>query len=87
MDLTPQGEPPSRGARWCPSCAEWVEHLRGRRRCHCGTAVVRQVQVEKPRAGELRPGVVAEFADPRDRYEPVRELAEMRARLMVSTRP
>jgi hypothetical protein len=81
--LTPDGEPPSRGARWCPSCHVWIEsaELRGRRRCWCGTAVVRPAFVSKLKAGELRPGIVAEFADPRDRYDPTRVLTELRARL------
>jgi len=82
MDLTPIGEPPSRSARWCPRCQVWKPHC-GNRRCACGTAVVRPARVERSRPGELRPGVVGEFADPRDRYDPSRELAELRARLAV----
>lgn len=82
MDLNPVGEPPSRSARWCPACQRWIVFQFGRRRCaSCGTAVVRPAKAEQPRPGELRPGVVAEFADPRDRYDPSRELAELRARL------
>lgn len=82
MDLTPIGTPPSRFARWCPRCCAWLEHT-GARRCLCGTALVRQGKAEKPRPGELRPGIVGEFADMRDRYDPSRELAELRARLTV----
>jgi len=78
--LTPDSDPPTRGSRWCPRCRLWYE-LRGRRRCGCGAALVRQPFRTTPKAGELRPGVVAEFADPRDRYDPQRELAELRARL------
>lgn len=82
--LTPDGDPPSRGARWCPSCREWRTELRGRRRCLCGTAVVRQPFQSKPKAGELRPGVVAEFADPRDSDDPIWELEALRARLKAA---
>lgn len=84
MDLTPIGEPPSRSARWCPRCQCWYPYAGGRRRCAvCAAAFVRPTKVEEPRPGELRPGVVAEFADIRDRYDPSRELAELRARLTV----
>lgn len=66
--LTPEGEPPTRGARWCPSCRMWVTQLNGRLRCFCGAAVVRPGYRPRHREpGELRPGVVAEFEDPRDR--------------------
>lgn len=86
MTLVPIGDPPSRRARWCPSCAVWIETRR--RRCHCGTAVVRPpFRSKKPRAGELRPGIVAEFADPRDDYDPTPVLAALRARLQEPTRP
>lgn len=84
MDLTPVGEPPSRSARWCPRCQVWDTQARGRRRCVlCGAALIRpMVRERKPKPWELRPGVVAEFSDPRDRHEPgARALAEMRARL------
>lgn len=85
--LTPIGDPPTRSARWCPKCHCWVVFQFGRRRCQaCGTAVVRPVKAEKPKLGELRPGIIAEFADPRDRYDPTRELAELRARLKQSAR-
>jgi hypothetical protein len=68
LDLTPDGEPPTRSHRWCPSCRMWVTHLNGSRRCWCGAAVVRQGFRSRHREpGELRPGVVAEFTDPRDR--------------------
>jgi hypothetical protein len=81
QQLTPDGNPPSRFARWCPACRSWYTHT-GSRRCGvCGTALVRQAKIEKPKPGELRPGIVAEFADPRDRYDPARELATLRARL------
>jgi hypothetical protein len=67
MDLTPEGEPPTVWARWCPSCRLWVTHINGRRRCWCGAAVVRLGYRPRHREpGELRPGVVAEFDDPRD---------------------
>jgi len=71
MDLTPEGDPPTRTARWCPSCRMWVEYLSGRRRCFCGAAVLRPAyRSRRPRErGELRPGVVAEFEDPRDRLK------------------
>lgn len=82
MDLNPEGEPPSRSARWCPSCRVWIVFQCGRRRCAaCGTAVVRPAKPEKLKPGELRPGIIAEFDDPRDRYDPRGELAAMRARL------
>lgn len=81
LELTPEGTPPSRFARWCPSCRCWLEHTGCRRCFYCGAAVVRQPKIVKLKAGELRPGVVAEFADPRDRYDPTRELAALRARL------
>lgn len=86
MDLNPIGEPPSRGARWCPSCQGWLdsrEH-RGRRRCdRCYTALVRPMKIPpKPKAGELRPGTIAEFADPRDRYDPSPLIASLRTRLL-----
>jgi hypothetical protein len=42
------------------------------------------VRQPKPKEGELRPGVVAEFADPRDRYDPAFVLAELRARLAAT---
>ncbi len=81
MDLTPIGEPPSRGARWCPSCRCWYGFIGGRRRCgFCGTAVVRPTKPERSVPGELRPGVVAEFDDPRDLDDPD-PLAELRGRL------
>jgi hypothetical protein len=81
--LTPISDPPDRSARWCPACGIWITNLRGRRRCRlCHTAVVRpMVHPLRPRPFELRPGVIAEFADPRDRYDPTRELAALRARL------
>jgi hypothetical protein len=80
--LTPESDPPSRSARWCPTCRLWLTELCGRRRCRfCGAAVVRPAFRSKTKAGELRPGVVAEFADPRDRYDPTRELAALRTRL------
>ena len=68
LTLTPIGLPPNRSARWCPSCCAWIERgvLRGRRRCGCGAAVVRQGLRTKAQPNELRPGVVAEFTDPRD---------------------
>lgn len=69
MDLIPHSDPPSRFARWCPACLVWLEPIqrRGRRRCGmCGSAVVRQGFQSKPRPGELRPGIIAEFNDPRD---------------------
>jgi hypothetical protein len=79
--LAPDGDPPSRGSRWCPRCRCWYEHLR-RRRCGCGAALVRPMARQpKPRPGELRPGVVAEFNDPRDHDEAKRTLTELRARL------
>jgi hypothetical protein len=85
MILTPVGDAPDRSARWCPSCTVWITGLRGRRRCGlCGTAVVRQPFQYKLKSGELRPGIVAEFADPRDRYNPARELADARARLKAA---
>jgi hypothetical protein len=89
MDLNPVGEPPSYSARWCPSCQRWFDRSAGfgriGRRCPlCFTALVRQIRdTYRPRPGELRPGVVAEFADPRDKYDPARALAELRARLTV----
>jgi hypothetical protein len=55
--------------------------MRGRRRCVCGAAVVRQTRHERPVPGELRPGVIAEFDDPRDRFDPTDTLAELRERL------
>jgi hypothetical protein len=64
--LTPVGEPPDRSARWCPSCRAWRARgvLRGRRRCLCGAAVVRQTRPAFHTApGELRPGVVPEWTD------------------------
>lgn len=66
--LTPDGHPPCPSARWCPSCCRWMlrAEIRGRRRCRCGAAVVRQTRGERSLPGELRPGIVAEFADPRD---------------------
>lgn len=85
MDLNPIGEPSSPGDRWCPSCQGWFASWQhqGRRRCECcGTALVRPMKADpptRPRPFELRPGVIAEFADPRDRYDPSRELAELRA--------
>lgn len=67
LSLTPDSEPPTRSARWCPSCCRWMTELRGRLRCVCGAAVVRPGYQSRHREpGELRPGVVAEFADPRD---------------------
>lgn len=82
LTLTPDGIPPTRFARWCPGCCCWYTHT-GRTRCTvCRAALVRQrSRPDRPMAGELRPGVVAEFADVRDRYDPARELAELRARL------
>jgi hypothetical protein len=67
VSLTPIGDPPSRHARWCPACQLWLEHTRSRR-CVCGAAVVRQPYRARvrPQAGELRPGIVGEFEDPRD---------------------
>jgi hypothetical protein len=66
--LTPEGKPPNGSARWCPDCCRWIDRieLRGRRRCVCGAAVVRQTRGERSLTNELRPGVVAEFEDPRD---------------------
>jgi len=67
VNLQPMGDPPDRSARWCPSCGLWITNLRGRRRCGlCHTAVVRPPFRSRPRPGELRPGIVAEFDDPRD---------------------
>lgn len=85
LTLTPIGDPPNVSARWCPQCCHWIERrqMRGRRRCLCGAAVIRQTRSEKPRPGELRPGIIAEFSDPRDRYDPSRELAELRERLRL----
>lgn len=85
MTLTPTSAPPNASARWCPSCGRWIERqeIRGRRRCHCGAAVVRQTFRERSVPGQLRPGIIAEFSDPRDRYNPARELAELRARLTL----
>jgi hypothetical protein len=40
------------------------------------------VRQPKPKPGELRPGIVEEFSDPRDRYDPARELADLRERLL-----
>jgi len=42
---------------------------------------VRPAFKTKAKPGELRPGIVAEFDDPRDRCDPARELAALRARL------
>jgi hypothetical protein len=81
MDLNPVGEPPTRFARWCPYCQQWKTHTGARRCVDCGTAVIRQTKVEKPKPGELRPGVIAEFDDPRDRYDATDTLADLRARL------
>lgn len=84
MDLNPIGEPPSRFARWCPSCRAWFTHTGVRRCAVCQTALVRQTKPETiapPKPWELRPGVVAEFTDRRDAFDPARELAELRARL------
>lgn len=84
MDLTPLGEPPYRGSRWCPSCCCWWHRhsKRPRRRCViCHTALVRSMPLRTPREGELRPGIVAEFRDPRDVYDATGELAALRARL------
>jgi hypothetical protein len=69
LSLTPIGEPPTRGARWCPNCRAWIEAavMRGRRRCFCGAAVVRQTRIPKSLPNELWPGIDAEFDDPRDR--------------------
>lgn len=66
--LTPVGDPPDHSARWCPSCCAWIDRriLRGRRRCFCGAAVVRQTRGGRSIPGELRPGIAAMFADPRD---------------------
>jgi hypothetical protein len=67
MQLTPDGEPPGRGSRWCPRCQAWIEYAFGRRRCaSCGTALIRPMRPRTPKPGELRPGVIAEFDDPRD---------------------
>jgi hypothetical protein len=83
--LTPDSDPPSRSARWCPACRGWLL-TQGRRRCPtCHTAVVRPMKIPpKPKPGELRPGIIAEFADPRDRYDPARELAKLRAQLTAT---
>ncbi len=66
--LTPDGNPPDKSARWCPVCCQWIDRqeIRGRRRCPCGAAVVRQTRGERSLPGELRPGVLPEFIDPRD---------------------
>jgi hypothetical protein len=84
MTLTPTGPPPeSRGWGWCPRHAEWV-CTSGSRLCnYCRTPLVRLPRPVQPRPGELRPGVVAEFADTRDRFDPTRALAELRARLAM----
>ncbi len=67
LSLSPIGVPPTSSARWCPRCREWKTHT-GARRCHvCGAAVVRQTRIPKALPNELRPGVDAEFLDPRDR--------------------
>jgi tRNA(Ile2) C34 agmatinyltransferase TiaS len=65
LSLTPDGEPPTRSARWCPTCRRWLERS-GRRCAKCGTAVVRPARRVRHQKGELRPGVIAEFEDPRD---------------------
>lgn len=78
--LTPIGDPPDRSARWCPRHQQWT-HQRTRR-CLCGAALVRQARVDRSRPGELRPGIVAEFHDPRDRYDPSRLIASLRAHLL-----
>ena len=84
MTLTPDGPPPERwGWGWCPRHAQWVP-TSGSRLCnYCRTPLVRLPRPEGSLPGELRPGIVGEFADPRDRYDPSRELAELRARLAV----
>lgn len=83
-DLTPIGEPPTRTARWCPRCQAWVEG-HGRRRCAtCAAALIRpRVRHAATRStrDELRPGVYAEFDDPRDRYDPRAVLATLREKL------
>jgi hypothetical protein len=84
MDLIPHSGPPSRFARWCPSCLVWLEPMvwRGRRRCPtCGSALVRPSLPVKPRPGELRPGIIAEFNDPRDATLGTTTLAKIRAQL------
>ncbi len=89
MDLIPHSDPPSRCARWCPSCLVWLENeaIRGRRRCGtCGSAVVRQGYKSTPRPGELRPGIIAEFNDPRDQTVGTATLAQLRAQLQESRR-
>ena len=67
LTLTPVGAPPSRGDRWCPRCTTWIA-ARGRRRCPtCLAALVRAAPAPpKLRPGELRPGVIEQFRDPRD---------------------
>jgi hypothetical protein len=86
MDLNPIGQPPSRGARWCPACQRWFERLAGCRTLGsrgpiCAYALVRPTKCDAPKPNELRPGVVAEFDDPRDRFDPSAVLARTRARL------
>ena len=66
LNLLPDGLPPTRWARWCPRCCVWKSTCGSRRCLECGCAVVRPARYERRRAGELRPGVVAEFEDPRD---------------------
>jgi hypothetical protein len=84
INLTPSTDPPSRSARWCPSCCVWwlAIHARGRRRCPvCRAALVRQMPMPKPRPGELRPGIIAQFNDPRDHDVAAATLATVRAQL------
>jgi hypothetical protein len=45
------------------------------------------MKAEKPRRGELRPGIVAEFEDQRDRYDPSHLIANLRARLLGNYEP
>ncbi len=89
MDLTPLTAPPSRGARWCPSCCAWwlAVDARGRRRCPvCRAALVREMPTPKPRPGELRPGIIAEFNDPRDHTFGTATLAQLRAQFQEPDR-
>jgi hypothetical protein len=85
MNLTPPTDPPTRSARWCPSCCAWwlAVQARGRRRCPvCRAALVRQMPMPTPRPGELRPGIIAQFNDPRDHVTlGTATLAQIRAQL------
>jgi hypothetical protein len=47
----------------------------------------RSIHHDRPRAGELRPGVIAEFDDPRDRYDASGVLATLRKDLQTSVGP